>query len=77
MSLGYLAEELSLTIGEIEVITRDLILDQRLHGLINQVDSYIELSNSKTSHEMAQLTLLSQWAESLQKSTQILEGRFI
>ena len=68
VKLSFLAEELSLTLEDIESLLVDMILDQRLMANIDQINGHLILlgkTSGESSVENKTLRSLATWAETL------------
>lgn len=66
---AYPGQELNLTTAEVEGLLVDLILDQRLHGKIDQIDGFLLLQDSKQTSSSRKHEALGRWGESLRSLT--------
>lgn len=62
-------QELNLKLEEVEALLIDLILDQRLHGKIDQIDGFLLLEDSKQTSSSKKHDALERWSESLRSLT--------
>lgn len=59
------AQELSLKVEEIEKLLIDLILDQRLHGKIDQIEGFLLLEASKETISSRKHDAMERWSNAL------------
>lgn len=63
--LSFLAKELSLDVGEVEMMIVDMILEGRLDARIDQINGFMELGKPEASLEVKRMQALSKWADAL------------
>lgn len=68
-------QELNLTPAEVESLLVDLILDQRLHGKIDQIDGFLLLQDSKQTSSSRKHDALERWSGSLRSLTSHMGDR--
>lgn len=69
------SQELNLKAAEVEALLVDLILDQRLHGKIDQIDGFLLLQDSKQTTSSKKHDSLERWSESLRSLTSHIADR--
>lgn len=84
VTMSFLAEELSLSIADVESLLVDMILDQRLSAQIDQIRGFVTLTgkgvgtcDDRESMENKTLQALSRWADTLSSMTANLPNRII
>lgn len=65
VKVEFLAKELSLTESEIEHLLVSMILDEKLHAQIDQINGIVLLGGVGESSSIKKLDLLSKWADRL------------
>lgn len=82
VTLGYLAEELSLTCEEVEGLLVDMILDERIAARIDQIKGHLVLLGPRsgdggtTSLDRRKAECLGRWADALASVTDSFGSRF-
>lgn len=59
------SQELSLKVQEVETLLIDLILDQRLHGKIDQIEGFLLLEGSKQTTNSRRQDAMERWSNAL------------
>lgn len=77
VTLKFLADELSLSITDVESLLVDMILDERLSAHIDQIKGFVALGDNRESIEMKTLQSLSKWADILGNVTAGIANRSI
>lgn len=65
VTLQFLADELSLTVEEVESLLVDMILDERLAAHIDQIKGFVILGDDRGTVEVKTLQSLAKWADIL------------
>lgn len=84
VTLAFLAEELSLSVPDVESLLVDMILDDRLSAQIDQIRGYVTLMgkgrasvDDRQTMESKTLHALSRWADTLGSVTGVLASRLL
>ena len=75
MTLKFLAEELSLSVEDVESLLVDMILDNRVIAYIDQIKGFVTLGNGRESVETKTLKSLSNWSDILRNVTDGIADR--
>ena len=65
VTLQFLADELSLTVEDVESLLVDMILDERLAAHIDQIKGFVILGDDRGTVEVKTLQSLAKWADIL------------
>jgi COP9 signalosome complex subunit 2 len=84
VTLAFLAEELSLSVPDVESLLVDMILDDRLSAQIDQIRGYVTLTgkgrasvDDRQTMESKTLHALGRWADTLGNVTGVLASRLL
>lgn len=61
--------------AEVEALLIDLILDQRLHGKIDQIEGFLLLEGSKETSSSRKHDAMERWSKSLRSLTSHIVDR--
>ena len=75
MTLKFLADELSLSVPDVESLLVDMILDQRLHSHIDQINGFVTIGDDRESVEAKTLQSMAKWADILGNVTAGIAAR--
>ncbi len=65
VKLSFLAQELSLTVAEVEKTLSLMILDKKMNAMIDQIDGYAELLGDVETLAIQKMNVLSKYSDSL------------
>ena len=75
VTLKFLADELSLSVEDVESLLVDMILDDRVVAYIDQIKGFVTLGKGRESVETKTLISLSNWADILGNVTNGIADR--
>lgn len=75
--MSFLAGELNLTEPEVEEILVDMILDERIHALIDQTNGHVHLPAGNKEQSLPKINALSKWAEALTLANENYSNRLV
>lgn len=75
VTLQYLADRLSLSVEEIERILADLILDEKLFGLIDQRNGHVSIHPAKKDIHAEKRRHIHDWISNLNTNNQDIDNR--